>query len=204
MSESRTLTGDEQFIHPSFTVANHTVLGFWQWAFSDLRANNIRGIFAEWMVAKLLDLPLAPVRDSWAESDLQTSCGVTIEVKASAYIQTWKQTQLSNIIFTGLRRRKFFPEINQYATLPTYNADVYVFCLQIETDHQKWNALDVTQWRFYLLRQEDLLQRQTASVSHNVLRRISQEMTGPQFREKGVAMIKTIEEIKGGKYDIPE
>ncbi|MHB0998540.1 MAG: hypothetical protein ACYC27_04775 [Armatimonadota bacterium] len=78
-----------------------TVLDFWKWAFSGLKANNIRGIFAEWMVAKLLGLDV-PIRDSWAECDLITPDGIKIEVKTSAYLQVWQQKGLSKISFSGL------------------------------------------------------------------------------------------------------
>lgn len=33
----------------------------------------------------------------------------------------------------------------------TYNADVYVFCVQTATTHDTYDPLDVDQWRFYVL-----------------------------------------------------
>jgi hypothetical protein len=33
----------------------------------------------------------------------------------------------------------------------TYNADVYVFCVQTATTHEDYDPLDVGQWNFYVL-----------------------------------------------------
>lgn len=57
-------------------------------AFGDLKANNVRGVFAEWMVAQLLGLQPKP-RGSWDEYDILLEDGRTIEVKARAYLQVW-------------------------------------------------------------------------------------------------------------------
>ncbi|MEO6924167.1 MAG: hypothetical protein ABI142_10105, partial [Bryocella sp.] len=46
-----------------------TIADFRQWAFSDLCDDDIKGWFAEWMVAKLLLIPITR-RISWANSDL--------------------------------------------------------------------------------------------------------------------------------------
>ena len=54
-----------------------TMNDFWTWAFSDLQANNVRGVFAEWMVAQILGLTPNP-RGSWDDYDLQLPDGRTI------------------------------------------------------------------------------------------------------------------------------
>ena len=81
------LSGNERLNSLNLDLIEEIVLDFWQWAFSDLQANSIRGIFAEWLVAKLLDIPLT-VRDSWAESDLITPESIKIEVKTKAVLMT--------------------------------------------------------------------------------------------------------------------
>jgi len=61
-----------------------SLVDFWTWAFSDLCDDDLKGIFAEWLVMKLLDIPSVR-RLSWANSDIITPDGVRIEVKASSY-----------------------------------------------------------------------------------------------------------------------
>lgn len=57
------LTGQESLTLNGESLANSQVLDFWRWAFSDLRMNNVRGVLAEYIVAKLLNIPLE-TRDS--------------------------------------------------------------------------------------------------------------------------------------------
>jgi hypothetical protein len=188
-----TLTGDERLANAPPEIQDTPVLAFWQWAFSNLCANNIRGIFAEWLVARLLLLPQPqPLRDSWTEWDLTTPEGVTIEVKTSAYIQTWSQTRLSKVVFRGLKGRRLNIATNQYASVATFNADLYVFCMHIERDATVWNALNLCQWRFYLLRHETVARLNYQSVSLATLAIHSQELNASTFREQAQAMIEDI------------
>ena len=88
-------------LHGSGSVpADATLLDFWRWVFGNICSNNLRGIFAEWMVAKLLALKLT-VRDSWGEYDLQTPEGCRIEVKATGRVQVWAPAQSGYIQPTG-------------------------------------------------------------------------------------------------------
>lgn len=159
----RRLSGQESLINAPEFIKDATVQEFWRWAFSDLKMNDIRGIFAEWLVAKLLDIPLN-VRDSWADHDLEKD-GVKIEVKSSGYLQSWKQKKPSKIVFSGLKGRVYDYETNTYAPEATYNADVYIFCVQTEKNPEKWNALDLEQWEFYLLYKEDLEKLNQKTIS---------------------------------------
>lgn len=47
---------------------------FFQWAFSDLCDDDIKGWFAEWLIAKICQIPTKR-RVSWANSDLITPEG---------------------------------------------------------------------------------------------------------------------------------
>ena len=118
------LTGHET-LAPGCDLENPTVLDFWQWAFSDLRANNVRGVFAEWLVAKLLNLN-PQTRDSWAGWDLETPEGIKIEVKTSAYLQSWSQKRPSVIIFSGLQGRTWDP-VTGYSDKPVFQAEPVCF-----------------------------------------------------------------------------
>ena len=185
-NKPRRLIGTEQLVNGDSRITNAEILDFWRYAFSDLKANNIRGILAEWIVAKLLNLPLN-MRDPWAEWDLDFE-NYKLEVKASAYLQIWKQKQLSKIIFTGLKKHRLNQKTNKYAKTATYNANWYVFCVQIETDAQKWDALDLSQWRFYVVPKAKIRGRQ--SVSLKVVETMSEEMTANEFRRKAKKLIK--------------
>ncbi len=174
-----------------------TVLNFWQWAFSDLQMNDIRGIFAEWVVAQLLGIPLE-TRDSWQEWDLETPEGVTIEVKTSAYVQAWPQKEKSRIVFSGLKGKRLNPNMNTYAEEKTYNADLYVFCVQVEEDPGKWDALDLAQWRFYLVPKVEIARTNSNSLSLSAVSRFSPEMTAEEFRVKArLAIESTVHEAFG-------
>jgi hypothetical protein len=106
----------------SGVLAEASALEFWQWAFSDLRQNDLRGVFAEWLVAQLLGLKLDETRDSWAAHDLISLSGLRIEVKAAAYHQAWHKLddRPSKILFRGLRGRILLSD-NTYAELRTFN-----------------------------------------------------------------------------------
>lgn len=61
---------------------------FWSWAFSDLVANTTRGLIAEYLVARALDADQG-CRTEWDAWDVVTPDGIKVEVKSSAYIQSW-------------------------------------------------------------------------------------------------------------------
>ncbi|MFB5663719.1 hypothetical protein [Alteribacillus sp. HJP-4] len=74
-----------------------TIIEYWQWAYSDLLSNTNRGILAEFLVANALGITNKP-RIEWDKADFLYE-GNFIEVKSSAYIQSWKQNQPSRIVF---------------------------------------------------------------------------------------------------------
>lgn len=80
-----------------------TVVDFWRFALSNLRMNNARGYLAEFLVAKAVGS--TGLRVEWDPYDVLAPDGTTIEVKTSAYLQSWDQYKLSTIQFTGLRSR---------------------------------------------------------------------------------------------------
>ena len=111
---------------------------FWSWAFSDLVSNASRGVLAEFIVASALDIT-SGIRDEWDDKDLVVEVDgieITIEVKSSAYIQSWEQEDFYKIDF-DIKKRK---------------CDVYVFCALAEKDREKIDPpLDVAKWKFYVM-----------------------------------------------------
>ncbi|MBQ7348825.1 MAG: hypothetical protein IJW47_02400, partial [Clostridia bacterium] len=65
-----------------------SVCDFWSFAFGDLLDNTRRGALAEFIVAKALKIDTEVPRRDWSEYDLYYN-GIRIEVKCSAYIQSW-------------------------------------------------------------------------------------------------------------------
>jgi hypothetical protein len=193
MALHTSMTGDEHLRNVNMHLAEDTVNDFWRWAFGKLGTNNVRGVFTEWLVAKLLKVPLNSVRNSWDEYDLVATNGVTIEVKSSAYLQTWQQKGNSKIVFSNLRNH--VPDATKaggYAEPATYNADVYVFCIQIESDPDQWDATDLNQWRFFILPKAVLEKRGTNSLSLSVLASLTDELTADQFRNNATKMIRSL------------
>lgn len=165
------LTGQESIRHiPGGQEA--TILEFWQWAFSDIKQNDVRGVFSEWLVARILGLELLPCRESWGAYDLITPTGTKLEIKSAAYLQSWHGDSgaLSKIVFSGLKGRTWDVKTG-FSAEPTYNADVYVFCLQTCCEPAKWNALNINQWRFYYLKRASL---ETLNIRSISLKRLSQ------------------------------
>jgi hypothetical protein len=76
---------------------------FWRWAFSDLRTNIVRGILAEFLVAQAVGDP-SPLREAWDNWDVTTATSLKVEVKSSAYLQSWNQRKHSSIVFLGADR----------------------------------------------------------------------------------------------------
>ncbi len=145
-------TGNEQIIG---TRKNRTIIDFWKWAYSDLIGNTERGAVAEYLVAVACDVEDKP-RISWDSFDLQLKNGVSIEVKSSAYLQTWKQKKISTPIFNIPKTLNWDPINNKYDFEKKRQADIYVFALLSHLDKDTLNPLDTTQWEFYIVRTDIL------------------------------------------------
>ncbi|MFD6988086.1 hypothetical protein [Streptomyces sp. NPDC059943] len=138
------LRGDE----PIAGLSDTSVVDFWRFAMPDLKVNNTRGVFAEFLVHQAGGSVRRRVE--WADHDVETDDGLRIEVKAGAYLQAWEQHRHSDIRFTGLRARTWTPTTG-YSNEKSYNADVYVFAVQTAREHADYDPLDTTQWEFYVL-----------------------------------------------------
>lgn len=151
------LSGDE-----AFTGADVTVRDFWRFALGDLRMNNARGYLAEFVVSTALGLQNAR-RVEWDAYDILWN-EITIEVKSSAYLQSWEQRRLSSIRFTGLKGTRFHARHDYDPAGKRFNAMVYVFCVQTATSHSEYRQLDLSQWDFYVLPRRVVKERGFASV----------------------------------------
>ncbi len=146
-----------------------TVGDFWSWAYSDILSNTDRAVFAEFVVGTALGVTDAP-RVEWDAVDLRYG-EKTIEVKSSAYVQSWHREQdpPSQISFDLKERLSWDAASNTYRVEPSRAADCYVFCVYAEKDRSKANVLDVDRWEFYVVSTEQINRqlgsRKTAALS---------------------------------------
>lgn len=142
-------SGAEQ-IHRHGEPLDLDVLSFWRWSASNLLSNAMRGIFAEYLVARAVEDTRA-VRAEWEPFDVVTKRGVRIEVKSSAYLQSWHQYRLSQISFGIGPTRAWDAGTNTMDNVQKRQADVYVFCVLAHREKTSVDPLNVAQWRFFVI-----------------------------------------------------
>lgn len=172
---ARLLNGDESI------DGTATVRDFWSWSMSDLRANTVRSVLAECLVARALGATHRP-RIEWDAYDVVTSDGLKLEAKSGAYLQAWEQSRLSTVTFGGLRARTW-SSTERYSEAGTYNVDGYVFAVLTATEHSSYDALDVGQWSFWVLPRNVLAARDQRSIR---LSRV-EALAGPPVAYAGLA-----------------
>lgn len=143
-------TGDESFTHQGRPIGTD-LRQFWSWACSDLIGNAQRGVLAEYIVGLALGCVADGVRVEWDAADLLTREGVRVEVKSSAYLQSWKQEKLSAISFGVQPTNGWDAKSNTTAAERKRQADVYVFCVFKHTDQSTADPLNIDQWDFYVM-----------------------------------------------------
>jgi hypothetical protein len=183
-----------------------TLLDFWQWAYADLCDDENKGIFAEWLVARLIGITKTR-RIGWANSDLITPDGVRIEIKSSSYWQSWKLIDefgvtrqqplypVSNetrIAFAGLKARDAVA-VPDPSIPPEFKSHVYIFAFQREAEVERWNALDLSQWEFYVLPANRIRELGWKSVSLKSLRVEHPPLSASDLRP---AALRVIDDVK--------
>ena len=143
-------TGSEQLTVNGVDIG-HSLLEFWRWGFSDILSNTERGKLAEFIVGSAIGTDFNRVNDAWGAYDLTSEDGIKIEVKTSAYIQSWYQNKYSSISFSIKSARYWNPETQILEEEPKRHADVYVFCLLKHKDQATIDPLKLEQWEFYVL-----------------------------------------------------
>ena len=114
--------------------------------------NTQRGAYAEYLVSVALGAEAATRKD-WGPYDVLTPNGIRVEVKASAYIQAWKQSKLSKIIFGIPQTHKYDFDVDafNYDAEIIRQSDVYVFCVEKCKNTDELNERDLLQWDFYVI-----------------------------------------------------
>lgn len=155
------LTGEEPF------GAGMTVRDFWSWGFSDLRLNKTRGLLAQFLVARAVG-DERPTDDGWGDFDVLTPEGYRVEVKSSAYLQSWRQPRLSKILFSGLMGRSW-SDTEGYSAKLDVKADVFVFAVHTGQDPRSYDMLDLSAWDFRVLPAFTVRQLGSRSMSLSTL-----------------------------------
>ena len=149
-------TGKEKLIFEDKDLGK-TMLDFWSWAYSDLIRNLNRGAFAEFIVREAMNTqcgntpPREGFRISMDAYDLLSPDGIRVEVKSSAYIQSWESEHPARISFR-IAPAKALDEFGNYSVNSKYarHSDVYVFCVWTAMSREQ-NILDLALWDFYVL-----------------------------------------------------
>ena len=174
---TKKLDGAETFKNAEGSpLAATDILDYWSWAYSDIVGNTNRGAFAEFIVARAIGSePL--VRTDWAAYDLDTPSGIKVEVKSSAYLQSWHQATASTPTFSIKKAREWFPETNELSEERLRYSDVYVFCLlAYKGDKRLLDPLDLSQWVFYVVKTSEIdrIFGDRSSISINRVKDLSQ------------------------------
>ena len=137
-------------LHDNENTIPFNLLSFWQWSSSDLVGNTLRGMLAEFIVATAVG-STNDTRTEWDAFDIETPGKVKIEVKSSAYIQSWIQPKLSSIKFGIQPTKGWDAKTNTYSSQRVRQSDIYVFCVLAHKDKNTINPLNLDQWVFYIL-----------------------------------------------------
>ena len=167
--KTKKLSGSEKFSHMG--DGGVSVLDFWQYGFSNLNSNILRGVLAEFIVESALkDSTEIDVRNPWGDYDVLAPNGKRVEVKSCSYIQDWEQSKHSRIVWAGLKAKNLFwsSAVGMPSVEPAdYKADEYVLTLLKHQDSETLNILDLDQWCFWVLSREQIkeLSKNGGSIS---------------------------------------
>ncbi|MCL1986755.1 MAG: hypothetical protein FWG64_02130 [Firmicutes bacterium] len=140
-------TGNENFYFEDVPQA-FLLSDFWRWQSSDLLNNTLRGVLAEFIVAKALNIDTEMPRLNWDSYDLLFNGKIRIEVKSSAYLQSWEQNSDSAIRFT-IRPTKELATVGSSHLARSRQSDLYIFCLFTERNKEIANPMMLDKWEFY-------------------------------------------------------
>ena len=103
------------------------------------------------MVGLALGGPDRDARVEWDPYDLTTPDGVKVEVKSTAYLQSWAQKGKSTLKFNIPETTPWDVVTGLWTTTDrARQSDVYVFCVFTAVDPDTADPLDMAQWDFYV------------------------------------------------------
>jgi|GEM_PF-296171 len=143
------LTGETTFTNAGKNITLQ-LKDFWKWSASNLLDNTMRGMLAEFLVAKALHAK-EEIRQEWQAWDLTMQDGTRVEVKSSSYLQNWTQTNYSSIRFGIQPTHAWDPSTGAFDEQLRRQSDFYVFCVLKNKDPNTLNPMALEQWDFYIL-----------------------------------------------------
>lgn len=167
------------FLDPQYPIGNSGTVGeFWRWAMSDLLGNRNRGILAEYLVGKALgEDALSQPRMEWDCYDLVYR-GCRIEVKSSAYIQTWHTDpeKRSKPSYSVPPHECWDARTASNDFARKRHAHIYVFCIfPLDPVDTRRDVLALDAWGFFVTTTAHLEQHitpETASLGIAAVRKI--------------------------------
>lgn len=154
---TRRLTGQEVFTRGG-RPGELAVLDFWQWACSELAGNTLRGVLAEFLVARALDA-CSGYRMEWAAADITTAAGMLVEVKSASYFQVWAQRKPSPIRFSIAPTHGWEAQTGAYEATARRQAHLYVFAILGRPGLETVDPLNLDDWEFLVLPSRLLTER---------------------------------------------
>jgi len=152
--EVKQLTGDEFFHHQKNNLPIN-ILAFWRWSASNLAGNNLRGHLAEYLVASDFGRT-QDTRIEWDSCDLRINSNIRVEVKSSAFLQSWQQKKLSSISFNIAPTFGWDSRSGNSSTECLRGSDVYIFCLLAHKEKTTLDPTNLDQWEFFVLPTSEL------------------------------------------------
>lgn len=127
-----------------------TLQDFWSWAYSHTLDNSLRGILAKYLVGLMLGVVGENTRMEWDAFDRVTTSGLNVEVKSTAYLQSWHQVSFSAPTFSIREARGWNAAEDTRAAERGRASDVYVCCVFTARKRRTANPLDTRQWEFHV------------------------------------------------------
>ena len=170
---------EEMFRHKGQEL--FSVLEFWRYAYGQLEG--LSGTVAEFLVARALGIEKAENVNYWTAYDMAYR-NKRIEVKATSYVHPW------NTSISKVRNFSIEPTNNSYWGINTDDvnggkslsrqSEIYVFCLNSNTDIQNNDPLKVDDWIFYVIPTYEINNYckdnpEQKKISLNVVKRLAQK-----------------------------
>jgi len=126
--------------------------------------NNLRGVFVEYLIVDILGLGWSVCDGSWNSWDIDGPNATRLEVKSSAYIQSWYNWSVSqgregiSVPRFDIAERKSFWDGESEVEFKGLGraAHLYIFALHAEKDPEVADHRVPEQWNFYIVKSETL------------------------------------------------
>jgi hypothetical protein len=123
-----------------------------------------------------------------AGADATIAVVATIEVKCSAFLQSWPQRAHSRLSFDRLRGRSWDPATNEFSLDEQVRAQVFVFAVQSQRNPDQYEMLDIAHWQFWVVNGGVIREQSAKSVG---IGWVARHAAGPFAHDRLAAAIRT-------------